>query len=90
MEQHEKDYKELAAIVKKHAAVGTFTSLYYQPYPGMDCHNYSGSLFDVNYGTICATIRKDKNAPVLSRGYEVYDKNGMLIGEYNKRGSIQK
>lgn len=84
MNQHEKDYDELAEIVKNYSINGTFTSLYYSPPLGMENHNYSGYLFDVNFKSICATIKKLNNKPILSNRYEVYDHNGVLILEVVK------
>ena len=53
-------------------------------YGGMNYYCYDDELFDLNYGVICATFRKDDNGNVyLSDNIEIYnDEYGFCMGDY--------
>ena len=49
---------------------------------GMDCNNYDGELFDVNYGNICATITCRNGVIKLVNSVEIWDDEDILYDDY--------
>ena len=49
---------------------------------GMDCMNYDGELFDVNYGNICATIIYRNNQIKLNNSVEIWNENDIIDSDY--------
>ena len=47
----------------------------------LEGHNFDGSLFDVNFGNITATIVYRDGVCQLCKNIEIYDENGNLIIE---------
>lgn len=48
----------------------------------MDCMNFDGELFDVNYGNICATIIYKDNQIKLSNNVEIWNECGIIDSDY--------
>ena len=48
----------------------------------MDCMNFDGELFDVNYGNICATIVFRDGVIKLVNSVEIWDEYDIIYDDY--------
>ena len=77
-QQAKKDFKELLKIVKTYKTYKDVANFLKNGYELM---NYSETLFDINYGVICATIKNTYGTAELWKGFEIWnDLKGLYVG----------
>lgn len=82
-EKRQDRLKELIEYRELEELVNNFNGTLKELSDKLQGHNYDENFkfFDLNYKSLCCTIKEENNKIILSESYEVYDEDEIYLGE---------